>query len=105
MRNNIRSSFFLHTVMDNCQVSLGIKEYSPMVAKVDIVKYGSNQLRRKMNHVKLINMSKNRLKESIKRGSKFKHRLDIGKVKKEKKESTNMLKGRAAREQVVMDDE
>lgn len=105
MRNNIRSSFFMHTVLDNVQTSLMIKEYSPMVAKVDIVKYGSNKLRKKMNHVMEINMSKNRLKESIRRGKGYKHRLDIGKVIKEKKKSTNTLKGRANREQMVLDDE
>lgn len=51
-----------------------IKEYSPMVAKIEIYKYGSNQLRRKMNHIPQMDLSKTRVTEPIIKGRDFKAR-------------------------------
>lgn len=55
-------------------MSLMIKEYSPMVAKIEIYKYGSNQLRRKMNHIPQMDLSKTRVTEPIIKGRDFKAR-------------------------------
>ena len=40
-----------------------VKEFSPMVAKIDIYKYGSNQLRKKMNHIPGLELSKTKVSE------------------------------------------
>lgn len=51
-----------------------IKTFSPMVAKVDVVNYGSNQNRKKLNYIPDLELSKNRLLEPIIKGKNYKHR-------------------------------
>ena len=102
-RNNLRSSIRLRTVVDSVQTSIMIKTFSPMVAKVEMVKYGSNQLRKNMMHVHETNLSKNRLKESITRGKGYKHRLDIGKKKRDRSSSGLSKRGQAVRGSVDLD--
>ena len=57
--NNLRESFYFHTVAENEQVSLKMKALSPMIAKVDIVKMGSGRLRKKLNHIPDMGLSLN----------------------------------------------
>jgi len=45
-----------------------------MVAKVDVVNYGSNQNRKKLNYIPDLELSKNRLLEPIIKGKNYKHR-------------------------------
>lgn len=45
-----------------------------MVAKIDIYKYGSNQLRKKMNHIPGLELSKTKVSEPIIKGRDFKSR-------------------------------
>ena len=59
-----------------------VKEYSPMVAKIDIHKFGSNQLRKNMTNLHEADFSKNRCYEPIIKGRNYKVRdkkVDIGK--------------------------
>jgi ribosomal protein L19 len=49
--NSLDKSFRLHFNEDETNMSYQIKEFSPMVAKVEIFKYGSNQNRKKLNHI------------------------------------------------------
>ena len=72
--NNLRNSFKLHTVVDDVNTSLMIKTFSPMVAKVDVVSYGSNQNRKKLNYIPDLQLSKNRLLEPVIKGKGYKHR-------------------------------
>jgi ribosomal protein L19 len=37
MRNNLRSSFTMHTTIDSTPTSIAFKTFSPMVAKIDMV--------------------------------------------------------------------
>lgn len=46
-RNNLREALFFHTMIDGYHVTMKKPLMSPMIAKVDIVKYGSNKLRKK----------------------------------------------------------
>ena len=62
-----------------------VKEYSPMVAKIDIYKYGSNQLRKKMNHIPNLDLSKNRVSEPIIKGRNYKTR----EIKKDTRKEVN----------------
>ena len=64
-RNNLRHSFKMHTIAASTPTSIMFKTLSPMVAKIDMVKYGSNKLRRKLNHIPYENLSKNRLQEPV----------------------------------------
>lgn len=72
--NNLRETFYFHTVVDNTHVSLKMKAMSPMIAKVDIVKMGSNKLRQKLNHIPALQLSENRLHEPIIKGKGYKPR-------------------------------
>jgi hypothetical protein len=51
-----------------------VKEFSPMVAKIEMFKYGSNQLRKKMNHIPDLDLSKTRVTEPIIKGRDYKPR-------------------------------
>jgi hypothetical protein len=52
-----------------------------MVAKVDVVTYGSNQLRKKMNHYPDLDLSKNRLLEPVVKGKGYKPRDQMANYK------------------------
>ena len=45
-----------------------------MVAKIEIHKYGSNQLRKKMNHIPDLDLSKSKVTEPIIKGKGYKPR-------------------------------
>ena len=48
-----------------------------MVAKVKVLKYGSNRLRRKMNHIPYLELSQTKLEDPIKKGKGFKPRKQL----------------------------
>ena len=48
-----------------------------MVAKVKVLKYGSNRLRRKMNHIPHLELSQTKLEDPIKKGKNFKPRKQL----------------------------
>jgi hypothetical protein len=72
--NSLDKSFMVHCNEADQNMSLMIKEYSPMVAKIEIFKYGSNQLRKKMNHIPHMDLSKTRVTEPIIKGRNYKAR-------------------------------
>ena len=52
-----------------------VKQNSPMVAKIDIHKYGSNKLRKNLYHIhEKLELSKTRLQEPIIKGRNYKSR-------------------------------
>jgi ribosomal protein L19 len=94
--HSLNKSFTVHFNEAEMNLSMMIKAYSPMVAKVDIFKYGSNELRKKLSYVPDLELSKNRLNEPITKGKGFRVRgtrrvqrrietkdKDSGKVKRE----------------------
>ena len=72
--NNLRQAFNLHTVVDEVNTSIMVKTFSPIVAKVEVVSYGSNKNRKKLNHIPALELSKGRLLEPIKKGKGYKSR-------------------------------
>jgi len=95
MRKNLRHSFKMNTIVDSVNTSIMFKAHSPMIGKVSLVKYGSNQLRNKMNQIPDLNLSKNRLKEPVIKGKGYKHRNDIGQKQEKRKASQESTRGRA----------
>lgn len=73
-----------------------VKEYSPLVAKIDIYKYGSNKLRRKLNHIPKMEMSKTKVTEPIIKGRGYKARDK--KVEPLREVSPDKEKGKIKRE-------
>lgn len=95
-QNSINKAFMVHFNEDEMNVSLQVKEYSPMVAKIEMFRYGSNQHRAKLNHIPKMDLSKSRTMEPIIKGKGFKSReakrmptkgasegTDRGKIKRE----------------------
>lgn len=72
--NSLDKSFKFHFNEDETNLSMMVKEYSPMVAKIEVYKYGSNQLRAKMNHIPDLDLSKNKTTEPIIKGRDYKSR-------------------------------
>lgn len=66
--NNLRHSIWLNTVLDSTNTSIKIKANSPMVAKVKVLAYGSNRLRKKMPHIPHLELSATKLQDPIKKG-------------------------------------
>ena len=52
---------WLNTVVDQTNTALKIKTNSPLVAKVKVLKYGSNKLRKKMSHIPHLDLSATKL--------------------------------------------
>jgi len=75
-----------------------------MVAKLDVVSYGSNQLRKKMNHYPDLDLSKNSLLEPVVKGKGYKPRDQMASKKQVSKTvDPTQLRGKAKRESVALD--
>lgn len=72
--HSLDKSFKIHFNEAEQNMSMQVKEFSPMVAKIEIHKYGSNQLRKKMNHIPNMDLSKTRVTEPIIKGRGYKAR-------------------------------
>jgi ribosomal protein L19 len=95
MRNNLRSSFTMHTTVESTPTSISFKTFSPMVAKIEMVQFGSNKLRKKMNNIPYDNLSKNRMLEPVQKGRGYKARGEAGGKKKSDFKVGQTEKGRA----------
>jgi hypothetical protein len=84
-----------------------VKVHSPMLAKVEVVAYGSNQNRKKLNYIPALELPKNRLLEPIRKGKGFKHRDECGgstrKQEVEKKVDPKQKRGKALRDSIKLD--
>lgn len=100
--NSLDKSFKIHFNEADQNVSMMVKEFSPMVAKIEIFKYGSNQLRKKMNHIPAMELSKTRVTEPIIKGRDFKSREK--KVEVGREVSPDKEKGKIKRESTKLDD-
>jgi hypothetical protein len=72
--NSLDKSFKIHFNQAEQNLGLMVKEFSPLVAKIDIHKFASNKNRKKLNHIPELGLSKTRLTEPIIRGRNYKPR-------------------------------
>jgi|688.fasta_scaffold595216_1 ribosomal protein L19 len=79
MPNNLRHSMTFHAVGDEMNYSFKVKVHSPLLANVEVYKYGSNQNRKKLWHVPALELSASKVTEPIIKGKNYKKRVDIGK--------------------------
>ncbi len=84
-----------------------VKAWSPLLAKVEVVGYGSNQNRKKMNHIPVLELSKGVLGNPVKKGKGFKPRDQMygssKQVAKEKVLDPLQIRGKAKRDSVKLD--
>lgn len=79
-----------------------VKVFSPLVAKVDIHKFGSNKNRTKLNYIPKLDLSRTRTMEPIIKGKNYKARESKKHVVKE--HSLDTHKGKIKRESVKLED-
>ena len=71
---SLDKSFRIHFNEEETNMSYLVKEFSPLVAKVEVFKYGSNQHRKKLNHIPTLELSKSKTMEPIIKGRDYKSR-------------------------------
>ena len=86
--NDLRHTLTLQTVIDTVQSTFAMKVFSPKLAKIDVVAYGSNKNRKKLNHIKDQNLTYSKLTQPLKKGRGFKHRSELYQGKTKEKETT-----------------
>ena len=98
----MRARCALNFALDQTNVVYNVQLYSPMIANFEIIKYGSNRNRKKLNHIPKLDLSYGRLQEPIQKGYGYKHRTAGKKAKVFAKQTRE--KGKIYREQVTMDE-
>lgn len=87
--NNLRSTIWFNSVADGTGFSHKVKLYSPMLARMQILKYGSNKNRKKLSHIPELDLTATRLLEPIIHGRGYKARSQTTKGRKKKGTSVN----------------
>lgn len=87
MRNNLRHSFTFHAVGDDTHFSYMVKVNSPLLANVQVYKYGSNKNRKKLNYIPDLELPPGKVTEPIIKGKNYKKRSELG-MSKETKQKT-----------------
>ena len=59
--NNLRSTMWFHSVADSVNFSHKVKLFSPMVARLQILRFASNKNRKKLSHIPALELSATRL--------------------------------------------
>lgn len=72
--NNLRNTLWFNTVIDSVNVQHKVKLNSPMVAKIDILKYGSNKNRKKLSHIPSLDLTATRILDPVIHGKGYKPR-------------------------------
>ena len=73
-KNSIRASVKINFNCETVNSVFGVPLYSPLITNFEILKYGSNKLRTKLNHIPDLDMSNARLHEPIVKGRNYKPR-------------------------------
>ena len=83
--NNLRNTLWFNTNVDSLNVAHKVKLNSPMVAKIDVLKYGSNKNRKKLSHIPALDLSPTRILDPIIHGKGYKPRSACYTGKKRRK--------------------
>lgn len=82
-----------HAVGDDTNFTYMVKVNSPLLANVEVYKYGSNKNRKKLNHIPALELSSSKVTEPIIKGRNFKKRVDLGTSKVKPKKNTEAVEG------------
>ena len=102
--NSIRANCRVNFNSEGVNASYGVNLYSPMLKSFEIWKYGSNQLRKKLNHIPGMDMSAGRLQEPIAKGQHYKLRSNWKEEKKVEIKKKSADKGKIKRGQFKLDE-
>ena len=84
--NNLRHSFTFHAVGDDTHFSYMVKVHSPLLANVQVHKFGSNKNRKKLHYIPALELSPSKITEPIIKGKNEKKRSEMQSSKKDKKQ-------------------
>lgn len=99
--NSINATVKINFSIENVNTTYGAKLFSPMVTNFEILKYGSNKLKKKLPYIPALDMSAGRLQEAIIRGRNFKARA--GKKIVVQKIGKSQTRGKIRKGSVVLD--
>lgn len=71
-----------HTVIEDVPTTQQIKIFSPLLGRVNVIAYGSNQLRKKLNHIPHLDIPYSRVTQPLIKGRGYKHRSEMNQGKK-----------------------
>lgn len=89
--NNINAKCVVCFMVEGTMVTMGVNLYSPMLKSFYIERYGSNKLRKKLNHIPKMEIPAGRLQEPIVKGVGFTPR-STQRVQKQKQEQEKKSK-------------
>lgn len=85
--NNLRARCKINMCAEQVNTTLDLSLYSPHIKNLEILKYGSNKLRKKLSYIPALDMSKALLEVPIIKGRNYKSRSE--KIKLTKKTIKN----------------
>lgn len=94
---SIKSRVAINMNIEGVNTKLFVPLYSPLTHKVEVVKYGSNQLRSKLNHIPAMDISAGRLREPISKGRTHKERDSKVEQKKHLSQTRKSKRGKIRR--------
>jgi ribosomal protein L19 len=100
--NSIRARCRINFNAEDTNIIYSRNLYAPQVKNFQILKYGSNRLRNKLNHIPTLDMSPARLQEPIIKGRNYKERSQKMK-QRSSQDRKERLKGKVFREQTKLD--
>jgi len=101
-RKSLSKGFHLMMNVDDVNALQKIKVYSPLIAKVDIVKYGSNKNRNWLNQLASEDTPKQTLLEPVIKGRGYKARADSASGRR-KRGGQDKERGKAKRESIRLE--
>ena len=102
--NNLRHTLWFQSVADNVGFSHKVKIFSPMLARMQILKHGSNQNRKKLAYIPKLDLTGTRLMEPIIHGKGYKARsATVTKSNKKGRKESVLVDGEVV-ERLVLED-
>jgi hypothetical protein len=98
--NHLGKTFKFNLHEADMNFSMAVKIHSPLLAKLEIFKYGSNKLRKNLNHIHKLELSKTQVTEPIIKGKGFKSREQ---KKEKKRDNSQGEKGKIKRGSTILE--
>lgn len=80
--NNLRARCKINMNLEQVNTTLDLSLYSPHIKNLEILKYGSNKLRKKLSYIPALDLPKSQLEVPIIKGKNYKLRSEKAKLAK-----------------------
>ena len=99
--NSFRATAKLNFSIEGVNTTYGAKLMSPLVTNFEIIKYGSNQLKKKLPYIRELDMSAGRLQEPVIKGRGYK--LRTGKKAVQQHTNKSSQRGKIRKQSITLD--